>query len=152
MCSFLEKAFQLNLPYRNTPTSWRLHNIPEQFWSVCNFSAFVYGVCVYLCCGQTPVWLFVWRRLTLPSQIGPQQCVWRKPAHLLLQAESCNPACLSPQCICKLWFVELRFQLPISKPADCVHLTLTMKGMLSLLFIAVEVDFAELINNSLLPH
>lgn len=52
---------------------------------------FCLWLCVYECWGQTPVLLFVWRRVTLPSQIGPQQCIWRKPVHLLLQAESCNP-------------------------------------------------------------
>lgn len=65
---------------------------------------FLRGVCVYVCVAMyvftlwTNTCLVVCvKEVDVASQIGPQQCVWRKLAHLLLQTESCNPALLSPQ-------------------------------------------------------
>ncbi len=68
-----------------------------------------------------------------PPRLALSSVVWRKPAHLLLQAQSCNRACFKPQPIYKLWFVRsLRLQLAakLSKRAQYIQATLVVESKL----------------------
>lgn len=71
-----------------------------------------------------------------PPRLALSSLVWQKPAHLLLQARSCNPACLSSPSLYKLWFVNILYDFE-SKPADYVHWNLNAHLILFILYIAI---------------